>query len=490
MKRLTCVLLGSIWLFAWVAPPRAGTGLQAGARNGPIYFEKNNDLYAVDSSGANLRRITRSHAQELDPSVSRDGTEIAFRSGRDEIFRIGVDGKNRVNLTHNGAHDLSPAWGPTGRIAFASTRSGTSAIWTMDRQGRRAHEVSRADGEYPAWSRDGKWLAFSRPSGATYDLWVMRSDGSGLKQLTDTIVIWEGLPSWSPDNRTIVFSRGDPNGGLGGRKLWTIDRTGVVGHFYFIAQWFPKLGVLQDDGWNCHQFHSSTEFFADYGSYDVSLTVPRGWIVGATGVERERRDEGGNATVHRYYQDDVHDFAWTTSPDYVERVELFEHPTLPRVTMRLLLQPEHAVQADRHFAATRATLQYYGEWFGPYPYGHITIVDPAYQSGADTFSTSFRGTPDIAWDADPNTGVAVLFAGLWFTVGGTSASSPIIASVYALAGNAGSVNAGSYPYSHTSGLFDVTSGSNGSCSPSYLCTGVAGYDGPTGLGTPNGSSGF
>jgi subtilase family serine protease len=101
-----------------------------------------------------------------------------------------------------------------------------------------------------------------------------------------------------------------------------------------------------------------------------------------------------------------------------------------------------------------------------------------------------RTVSDVSAVADPNTGVAVLFAGLWFTVGGTSASSPIIASVYALAGNASSVNAGSYPYAHTGGLFDVVSGSNGSCSPSYLCHGQAGYDGPTGLGTPNGVSGF
>src|SRR5262249_55815421 len=51
----------------------------------------------------------------------------------------------------------------------------------------------------------------------------------------------------------------------------TFARTGVIGNFYFIAQWFPKLGVLQEDGWNCHQFHSSTEFFSDYGVYDVNL---------------------------------------------------------------------------------------------------------------------------------------------------------------------------------------------------------------------------
>ena len=101
-----------------------------------------------------------------------------------------------------------------------------------------------------------------------------------------------------------------------------------------------------------------------------------------------------------------------------------------------------------------------------------------------------RTVSDVSAVADPNTGVAVLYGGLWWTVGGTSASSPIVASVYALAGNAPSVTYGSYPYSHTTGLFDVVSGSNGSCSPSYLCHGQTGYDGPTGLGTPNGVSGF
>jgi hypothetical protein len=162
----------------------------------------------------------------------------------------------------------------------------------------------------------------------------------------------------------------------------TFARTGTIGNFYFMAQWFPKIGVLEESGWNCHQFHSVTEFFSDFGTYDVRLTVPKGWILGATGVERDRRDEADGTTTHHYYQEDVHDFAWTTSPDYIERHARFEHPTLPAVDMRLLLQPEHASQAERHFEATRAALKYYGEWFGPYPYGHITIVDPAWQSDA------------------------------------------------------------------------------------------------------------
>jgi hypothetical protein len=161
----------------------------------------------------------------------------------------------------------------------------------------------------------------------------------------------------------------------------TFARTGAIGNFYFVAQWFPKMGVLEDTGWNCHQFHAATEFFSDFGVYEVQLDVPKGWTVGATGTE-QARTESGDRTVHTYRQEDVHDFAWTTSPDYLEKTARFEHPTLPPVNIRLLLQPEHQAQAERHFAATRAALRYYGEWFGPYPYGHITVIDPAWQSGA------------------------------------------------------------------------------------------------------------
>jgi len=132
---------------------------------------------------------------------------------------------------------------------------------------------------------------------------------------------------------------------------------------------------------------------------------------------------------------------------------------------------------------------------------------PAWQH--DT-SCAKRTVADVAAVADPSTGLGVydtynscgssswcdilLSLGLaqgadgWIQVGGTSLSSPVVASVYALAGN--SVTSGSYPYAHAGGLFDVTSGSNGSCGSTYLCTAKPGYDGPTGLGTPNGTSAF
>ncbi|HWC78711.1 MAG TPA: S53 family peptidase [Pseudonocardiaceae bacterium] len=136
---------------------------------------------------------------------------------------------------------------------------------------------------------------------------------------------------------------------------------------------------------------------------------------------------------------------------------------------------------------------------------------PSWQTDA---GCAKRSVADVSAVADPNTGVAVydtyntcgtsslcdvlISLGLvqgadgWVEVGGTSASSPIIASVYALAGNTASTNYGSTPYAHTGSLNDVTSGSNSTsgCTPSYECTAGPGYDGPTGLGTPNGTGAF
>ncbi len=235
----------------------------------------------------------------------------------------------------------------------------------------------------------------------------------------------------NPDDETVVavpLAAPVPPGAAATIELsWTahvprpVARTGVIGNYFFIAQWFPKLGVFQDEGWNCHQFHAATEFFSDYGVYDVSLTVPQGWMVGATGVERARQDNDERTTTHRYYQEDVHDFAWTASPDYIERHARFEHPTLPPVDMRLLLQPEHSHQAGRHFDATRTTLKYYGEWFGAYPYSHITIVDPAYQSGAGGMEYPTLFTAGTRWLAPSRVttpeGVTVHEAGHQFWYG-------------------------------------------------------------------------
>ena len=232
---------------------------------------------------------------------------------------------------------------------------------------------------------------------------VGAGDGAGADQEVSQALRFIAPDDGNRDDRTVAelpLAAAVPPGGTILVSIdWTAHvprtfaRTGVIDSYFFIAQWFPKIGVLEDSGWNCHQFHSATEFFSDFGVYDVRLSVPSGWIVGATGTDLDVRDTEPGWQSHHFYQEDVHDFAWTTSPRYVERRARFDHPTLPPVEMRLLLLPEHIGQEDRHFDATRAALKYSGEWFGPYPYGHITIVDPAWQSGAGgmEYPTLFTG---------------------------------------------------------------------------------------------------
>ena len=129
-------------------------------------------------------------------------------------------------------------------------------------------------------------------------------------------------------------------------------------------------------------------------------------------------------------------------------------------------------------------------WSGAGSGCSVMYAKPGWQG--DT-GCAFRTVADVSAVADPATGVAVYAPKTrrgsgWLVFGGTSVAAPLIAGIYAA--NGGAVNYGSDPYAHTSALFDVTSGSNGSCGGSYLCTSGAGYDGPTGLGTPNTEAGF
>jgi hypothetical protein len=200
-------------------------------------------------------------------------------------------------------------------------------------------------------------------------------------------------------------------------------RTGAKDDFLLIAHWFPKLGVFEGErGWNCHEFHAWTEFFSDYGRYDVTLDLPEryeskvfasGLQVGPPTVEggravthfeapspqdRERLDAAGRAPL-------VHDFTWTADPRFKLRRSTFNFDLwrsqyedevaavqsalgadvnlrLRSVQVSVLMHPEREAQWERHFEATCATLFFYGLWFGEYPYEHITVVDPAWGAGA------------------------------------------------------------------------------------------------------------
>ena len=183
-------------------------------------------------------------------------------------------------------------------------------------------------------------------------------------------------------------------------------RTGYVGDYFLVGQWFPKLAVYEPagtrgrttGGWNCHQFHGLTEFYADFGTYDVDITVPSQYVVGATGERVLRRDNKNGTATHVYRQANVHDFAWTASPAFVEVRRTFvasrevtpdEYAAAARLLDRredelrltdvdivLLMQPAHLPQVERHMRAATLALKWYGLWYGRYPHKTLTLVDP------------------------------------------------------------------------------------------------------------------
>ena len=230
----------------------------------------------------------------------------------------------------------------------------------------------------------------------------------------------------------VVLPRPVPPGGSVGLDVefytklpYLFARAGYHSDFIFAGQWFPKLGVYEPagrrgataGGWNCHQYHATSEFYADFGDYAVNLTVPARFVVGATGVLRSARENAGEGTVtYAYAQDRVHDFAWTAYPHFrkIERPFRADQEVSPGelkaaaewlglpesevrlrdVRMTLLMAPGHARQVERHFTTLRHAIKYFGLWYGPYPYDTITLVDPpwgAEGAGGMEYPTLFTG---------------------------------------------------------------------------------------------------
>jgi hypothetical protein len=172
-----------------------------------------------------------------------------------------------------------------------------------------------------------------------------------------------------------------------------IHRTGVYKDSYFIAQWFPKIGVLYEGEWNCHQFHATTNFFADYGTYDVKITLPSRMIIGATGEHTGRVDHSDGTSTHSFFQHSVHDFAWTASPDYIQVKENYEFAPGKKTEITLLLQPYHKHLQKKYMQAVKYSLTYCSRFYGDYPYSTVTCVDPAYNNrcGGMEYPTFFTG---------------------------------------------------------------------------------------------------
>jgi hypothetical protein len=180
-----------------------------------------------------------------------------------------------------------------------------------------------------------------------------------------------------------------------------VARTGWFDTYHLVAQWFPKVGVLELPGergakeprWNCHEFHLHSEFYADFGNYRATLTVPRGYVVGSVGAEIAPPEETAQGVRYRIAQDDVHDFAFTAWNGF-QALEGDFRPQAggPEVHVKVLHPAEYAKAARIALEATRDALEYFSRTLGPYPYRQVTVVVPpwnAIESGGMEYETFF-----------------------------------------------------------------------------------------------------
>jgi hypothetical protein len=180
-----------------------------------------------------------------------------------------------------------------------------------------------------------------------------------------------------------------------------VARTGWFGSFHLVGQWYPKVGVLELPGeraavaprWNCHEFHLNSEFYADFGAYQLEVVVPPGVTVGASGVPSGAPTTEADGVHHRSHVEDVHDVVFTAWDGYAP--PLSGSTTVPgggEVAVEVLYPPEFEGSARVALDATLDSLRWFSQALGPYPYPRVTVVVPPYnaeEAGGMEYETFF-----------------------------------------------------------------------------------------------------
>ncbi len=215
-------------------------------------------------------------------------------------------------------------------------------------------------------------------------------DGKGVGGYVgeDETVYWVNLPRAVAPGETIQVEIAWQS-----RFPKVFARSGYSGNFLMAGQWFPKVGVYQGAAWNCHAYHAFTEFFADFGTYDVTLAVPNSLLVATTGTPVETRGPDGrmyeavedpkNPKVHvwRIHAEDVHDFAFAVRPKLDWDCHVWEYRD---VEVKYYTQSKTSSNIYRQKRAVEAALRLSQEWYFKYPYPTLTVIDtPEGAEGAD-----------------------------------------------------------------------------------------------------------
>jgi len=176
----------------------------------------------------------------------------------------------------------------------------------------------------------------------------------------------------------------------------SVARNGYKRDFIMGGQWYPKPGVFWHGAWNCHQYHSTTEFFSDFATFRVSLTLPRRYVVGASGVPTGEVTNSDNTKTLSFYGEDIGDFAWAASPNFTTTDGTYLSSLGP-VKIHVLALAAHPKAGARYLDVTQKSLAQYDHRYGPYPYKIITVIDPepGSEMGGMEYPTLFTG--ETSW---------------------------------------------------------------------------------------------
>ncbi|MFV9876096.1 MAG: Tol-Pal system beta propeller repeat protein TolB [Rickettsiales endosymbiont of Dermacentor nuttalli] len=196
------------------------------------YENRNPNVYLMDIRSKRSILLGKFLGMTLAPRFSPDGKKIVMSvsyNGNTDIYLLDLTTSQSFQLTDDRAIDVSPSFSPdSNQIVFASDRGGRPQLYVMNSNGGNVQRISFGEGSYttPIWSPRGDMIAFTKKFSGSFYIGVMNSDGSGERILAQGFLV-EG-PAWSPNGRTIMYTRGEPsNGGkIGTSRIFSIDLTG------------------------------------------------------------------------------------------------------------------------------------------------------------------------------------------------------------------------------------------------------------------------
>jgi Peptidase family M1 domain len=332
-----------------------------------------------------------------EPTLSDRVVGYRIRARLDPARHV-VDGDERLSWKNRSDREVSSVYLHLYLNAFESPRS------TLYTEQREHHLLMRDDTEIRSGDFGRIELGSVEQNGVAVPSTFVHPDGGPDE---DHTVVRLDLPAAVPPGATtaldIRFHDQLPR---------LVARTGWFGNFHMVAQWFPKIGVLELPGergatgvrWNVHEFHTYSEFYADWGEYDVSITVPKEFQVASAGVEEGPPVEEGGFVTHRFVQGDIHDFAWMAASDFAPPLDgEYDGPGSPHVRLRVFYPPEYTASAAPALRATIDSIAWFSKTLGPYPYRTSTCIIPpfnALQAGGMEYQTLFTamGYPRVEPD--------------------------------------------------------------------------------------------